>query len=192
MRGPRFRQFASARREIMAAPRARALRPRLIVGRPSMARGVFFGIHYARRRADRSDRRPAMPRDIPSLRILPMSERMEGFRGRSIEDVQRNVFLRWLPAHAGRWRYPRAGVNAPHGTIVLFQFRARIIASAALVRDERFPRPRHGYAGALHFDPTSFRTFAPLDLAAMRRVWPGFRAFGHVKQFLNPTLYPQF
>ena len=26
----------------------------------------------------------------------------------------------------------------------------------------------------------------------MRKVWPSFRAFGHVKQSLNPTLYSQF
>jgi hypothetical protein len=133
-----------------------------------------------------------MPRDIPSVRILPMSERIAGFRGRSSEDVQENVFLRWLPAHGGRWRYPRAGLNAPPGTLVLFQFRARIIASAILLRDERFSRPRRGYAGALLFDTTFFRTFDPLDLTAMRKVWPSFRAFGHVKQYLNPTLYRQF
>jgi hypothetical protein len=26
----------------------------------------------------------------------------------------------------------------------------------------------------------------------MQRVWPSFRRFGHVKQYLNPTLYPKF
>ena len=133
-----------------------------------------------------------MRRDIPAVRILPMSEKTPGFEGRSIEDVQKNVFLRDLPRGNGRWRYPRVGLNAEPGTVVLFQYRARIIASAIFLRDEKFERPRNGCGGALYFDPTSVRTFDPLDVQAMRKVWPGFRAFGHVRQILNPTRYPLF
>jgi hypothetical protein len=134
-----------------------------------------------------------MPREIPSIRILPMSEKLPGFRGRSIEDVQHRLFLRDLPLKCnGRWRYQRTGLNALPGALVLFQYRARIIASAVFLRDEKFDRPRRGSAGVLHFDAASFRTFSPLDVAAMRSVWPGFRAFGHVKQHLNPTLYAKF
>jgi len=121
-----------------------------------------------------------------------MSDQTKGFRGRSIEDVQRNCFLRDLPRDNGRYLYPSAGLNADPGTVVLFQFRARIIASAIFLRDEKFPRPKRGYSGAIYFDPQSFRTFDPLDVEAMRKVWPHFRAFGHVKQFLNPTCYPMF
>jgi hypothetical protein len=122
-----------------------------------------------------------------------MSDRRAGFRGRSIEDVQRRLFLRDLPVKCnGRWSYQSSGLNAVAGTVVLFQFRARVIASAVFLRDEKFDRPRRGSAGVLHFDPKSFRTFAPLDVAAMRQVWPSFRAFGHVKQYLNPTVYPKF
>jgi len=36
------------------------------------------------------------------------------------------------------------------------------------------------------------RTFDPLDADAIRKIWPAFRAFGHVKQYLNPTRYSQF
>jgi hypothetical protein len=133
-----------------------------------------------------------MGRDIPSVRILPMSDQADGFRGRSIEQVQAECFLRELPAMNGRWRYPRTGLSAEPGTVVLFQYRARVIASAAFLRDEKFERPVRGYSGALYFDPRSFRTFDPLDVAAMRKVWPGFRAFGHVKQFLNPARYTLF
>ena len=57
---------------------------------------------------------------------------------------------------------------------------ARIIASAIFVRDEKFDRPKRGSAGVLCFDARSFRTFTPLDLPAMRQIWPSFRAFGHV------------
>ncbi len=81
-----------------------------------------------------------MRRDVPSVRILPMSDRLKGFRRRSIEDVQRRLFLSDLPACGGRFRYPRSGLHAPAGTIVLFQFQARIIASAIFIRDEKFRR----------------------------------------------------
>jgi hypothetical protein len=131
-----------------------------------------------------------MPRGVPSIRIFPMTEQRDGFRGRSIEDVQRRLFERDLPIKsAGRWRYAKTGLNAPPDTLVLFQFKARIIASAIFLRDEKFEKPRRGSAGVLHFDPGSFRTFAPLDVNDMRKIWPSFRGFGHVKQHLNPTLY---
>src|SRR5258708_2527805 len=128
-----------------------------------------------------------MRHEIPAVRILPMSDRQRAFRGRSIEDVQEGCFLRDLPTNGGLYRYPSAGLNARAGTGVLFQYRARVIASAVLLRDEKFERPVGGYGGALHFDTASFRTFEPVDADAMRKAWPGFRGFGHVKQFLNPA-----
>jgi hypothetical protein len=121
-----------------------------------------------------------------------MSSQLDGFRGRSIADVQAKLFLRSLPRMNGRWRYPRVGLNAVAGTLVLFQFQARIIASAVFVRDEKLARPRGGYAGVLHFEPESIRTFDAVDAQTMRKVWPAFRAFGHVRQFLNPTRYGLF
>ena len=121
-----------------------------------------------------------------------MSDKASGFCGRSIEQVQKSCFLRDLPARKGRYRYPSAGLNAVPGSVVLFQFKARIIASAVFRRDEKFKRPIGGYGGALHFDVESIRTFDPVDIETMRKLWPGIRAFGHVKQFLNPALYSTF
>jgi len=128
-------------------------------------------------------------RSIPAVRILPMSDKARGFVGRSIADVQRGLFERDLPANGGRFSYPRAGLVAPVGTIVLFQYQARVIASAVFVRDERFERSVRGYAGVLHFEVGSIRTFEPVDAQTMRKVWPAFRAFGHVKQALHPGRY---
>ena len=121
-----------------------------------------------------------------------MSDQLEGFRGRGIEYVQAKTFLRDLPKCNGRYRYPRAGLNAAPGTVVLFQYRARIVASAVFLRDEKYDRPIDGCGGAIHLDVASIRTFEPLDVEAMRKVWPSFRAFGHVKQFLNPARYSMF
>lgn len=133
-----------------------------------------------------------MRREIPAIRILPMSDKAKGFVGRSIENVQARCFLRELPAMNGRYRYPKSGLNAEPGTVVLFQYRARIIACGVFLRDEKFERHKGGYAGAMYFEPGSFRTFDPLDVEAMRKVWPSFTRFGHVKQYLNPTRYAQF
>lgn len=133
-----------------------------------------------------------MPRDIPAVRIWPMSDKLEGFRGRSIQDVQSRLFLRDLRRCKGRYRYPSAGLNAAPGTVILFQYRARIIASATFLRDEKYARPVDGCSGAIYVDVRSIRTFDPIDLGGLRRAWPSFRAFGHVKQFLNPARYATF
>ena len=121
-----------------------------------------------------------------------MSNRIEGFRGRGIADVQSKLFLRDLPQCGGRFRYPSSGLNADPGTILLFQYQARIIATARFLRDERFEKPVGGCAGAIYVEVASIRTFEPVDLATMRKAWPGFRAFGHVKQHLNPTNFGRF
>jgi hypothetical protein len=131
-----------------------------------------------------------MQRNIPAVRILPMSDKIEGFRDRTIQDVQARTFLRELPRCKGRFRYGSSGLSAAPGTVVLFQFKARIVASAMFLRDERYDKPKRGYGGAMYFDVKSIRTFDPLDAQAMRKVWPSFQRFGHVKQYLNPTCYP--
>ncbi len=133
-----------------------------------------------------------MRREIPGVRILPMSDRVKGFAERSVEEVQRWCFLGGLPRGNGRWRYRGAGLNADPGTVVLFQFRARIIASAVFLRDEKFERAKGGVGGVIYFEVGSILTFEPVDVEGMRKVWAGFRRFGHVKQFLNPGSYPNF
>jgi hypothetical protein len=135
-----------------------------------------------------------MRKVIPAVRILPMSAKEKSFRGRSVEDVQTGFFLQELPAppRNGRFRYPTSGLNAEPGTVVLFQYEGKIIASAIFERHERFARPENGYHGALWFDVKSIRTFEPVGPEAVRAIWPEFRSFGHVKQYLNPAKYPAF
>jgi hypothetical protein len=133
-----------------------------------------------------------MRREVTSVRILPMSDKIEGFRGLSIREVQSIYFLDKLPNGKGKFPYRSSGLKAPPGTLVLFQFQARIIATSVLVRDERFEQPRNGHGGVLHFEPDSFRIFEPVDVEGMRKAWPRFRGFGHVKQALNPASYTAF
>jgi hypothetical protein len=130
--------------------------------------------------------------EVTAVRILPMSDKIEGFRGLSIQDVQSIYFLDKLPNGKGKFPYRSSGLSGEPGTIVLFQFQARIIATGIFVRDERFEKPRNGRSGVLHFKPDSFRVFEPVDVEGMRKTWPRFRGFGHVKQSLNPGLYSAF
>ena len=131
-------------------------------------------------------------REVTAVRILPMSDKIEGFRGLSIAEVQSIYFLDKLPNGNGRFPYRSSGLSAPAGTVVLFQFKAHIIATGVLVRDEKFDEPKKGHSGVLHFEPDSFTAFDPVDVEGMRKAWPRFRGFGHVKQSLNPGLYPAF
>jgi hypothetical protein len=124
--------------------------------------------------------------DLPPVRILPMSDRIEGFAGRSIEQVQAEFFLNRFVRSNGQFHYCTSGLNALPGTPVLFQFKGRAVATAIFLRDDRFNEPSEEFAGVLQFDPKSIRTFEPLNAEDMRKAWPGFRAFGHVKQKLNP------
>jgi hypothetical protein len=111
-----------------------------------------------------------------------------------VEDVQHTFFLEELPSPArnGRYRYPTSGLNAERGTVVLFQYGGRIIASAVFNENERFEQPEDGYKGAMWFDPRSIRIFQPVGPDDVRSTWPEFRHFGHVKQYLDPARYPAF
>jgi hypothetical protein len=53
-----------------------------------------------------------MPCEIASVRVLWVSDKVEDFRGRRIEDVQANIFLRLSPGRNGLYRDPPAWLNA--------------------------------------------------------------------------------
>ena len=108
-----------------------------------------------------------MPIEIPAVRILPMSDKIAGFRGRSIEDVQTRTFLQRSGRNAEDFVTARPAWNAPPGTIVLFQFKAHIIASTIFLRDERHDKPiEKEYGGTMYFDVRSIRTFNPLNVGS--------------------------
>ena len=97
------------------------------------------------------------------------------------------------PPYAGRYRYRTHGIDAEPGTVVLFQFKAHIVASAVLVRIERYSQPDGPYKGVLWFNPTSIRVFEPVGAEALRKHWPDkFVRFGNVIQALDPSHYAAF
>jgi hypothetical protein len=133
----------------------------------------------------------------PAVRILPMdSKATPGFVGCSIEEVQRQFFLNELvrPDGApGKFHSHKAGIRAEPGTVVLFQYVGKIIASAVLSDIERYPATeRDRFGGAYQFDPKSIRVFDPVDAAGIRRIWPQVTRLGQAKWSLDPESYQRF
>jgi hypothetical protein len=135
---------------------------------------------------------PSLP---PAVRVIPMDSQKEEFPGWTIDDVQRRFFLGDMPwpPNPGRYRYRTHGLQADPGTVVLFRFAAHIVASAVLVRVERYPQPQGPYKGALWFEPASIRVFQPVGADVLRKHWPdSFVKLGNVTQTLDPSNYAGF
>jgi len=135
---------------------------------------------------------------IPAVRILPMStDEFPGptdDRAQSHEEVQSQFFLSELPSRqGGRYYYRTKGLDAEPGTVVLFQYNNRIIASAVFNGREPFGEPEGLYHGALRFDVDSIRVFDPVGPEVLRDLWPEeFKGFGNAMAQLNADAYPEF
>ena len=125
----------------------------------------------------------------PSVRTLPMST--EEFHGWSVVDIQQKFFLEDLPFRPdGGYLHYRYGLKSPSGSVVLFQYRNVLVASAIFRDAARFAEPdENGYEGTLYFDATSIQVFDPIGSDVISQIWPEFRRFSHVKQSLDPKGY---
>jgi HNH endonuclease len=130
----------------------------------------------------------------PAIRILPLNREEEFQDCQTPQDVQRRYFLDQLPfGQGGRYYYRDRGLDAEPGTVVLFQCDRTIIASAVFLHSQRFEKPVDGkYNGALDFDVGSIKVFEPIEAAGLKKVWPTFDRFSHVKQALPPGMYQAF
>jgi hypothetical protein len=129
----------------------------------------------------------------PAVRILPMSAELE-FPSTTIKQLQDDFFLRELPfSHpCGEYYFRNSGLDAPSGSVVLFQFDNHLVASAILVSSTKFVSPLGEYSGSLSFLPPSIKVFNPIDVPKMKSFWPNFQSFSQVKQSLPPEPYPEF
>jgi hypothetical protein len=131
---------------------------------------------------------------IPAVRILPMSTDEPEFVGKTHEEVQSQFFLSKLPSRQeGRYFYRTKGLLAEPGTVVLFQYKKRIIASAVFKGREPIVEPKDQIHGALRFDVDSIRVFDPVGPEVLGDLWPEeFKRFGNVMAQLNADAYPEF
>lgn len=123
---------------------------------------------------------------IPSIRILPMSSKEE-FPGMSIEDVQEGYFLgELINSKKGMYYFRKSGMNAPEGSLVLFQFDTMIIASANLLRTKKYNIPVDGlYHGAYEFDLDSVKVFQPISVGEINAIDSNIISFSQAKQEIN-------
>jgi hypothetical protein len=111
-----------------------------------------------------------------------MSE--ESFPNWSYGEVQAKFFLGTTDdegepnllrlSHPGRYLYGKKGLveeKTPPGTLVLFRYKSKIIASAILSWIERFPDAKEN-KGAFWFAPESIRIFKPMQAADILWAWP--------------------
>jgi hypothetical protein len=119
-----------------------------------------------------------------------------GFVGCSAEEIQQHYFLNELlrPTRPpGKYCYHKLGLRAEPGTVVLFQYEGRIIASGILRCIERFEVAEPGgYHGALHFDVESIKVFDPVDAGVIAGIWPRVKRLGQAKWSLDPKRYAEF
>jgi hypothetical protein len=124
------------------------------------------------------------------------SKREPGFVGCSARDIQHQFFLVELARRArppGKYCYRKIGLRAEPGTVVLFQYDGRIIASAALAEVERFSKTElDAFRGALYFDVKTIKVFDPVDAAFIRKIWPQVTRLGQAKWSLDPGSYEEF
>ncbi len=128
---------------------------------------------------------------ISFVRILPMSPDESG--DCSIEEAQSEYFLDRFPnALKGEYRCHTL-LDAPPGTMVLFQYRRHIIALAVYLRPRLLPRPdSNGYRLALVFDPQSIRVFPPVTAEQLKEIWPrDFKRFSQAKKKLPAENLPR-
>ncbi|MGG1400182.1 hypothetical protein ABE288_20520 [Bacillus salipaludis] len=123
---------------------------------------------------------------IPAIRLLPMSENDPEFNEKSIEDVQ-EWFNEELPYRI--YNYKR-GMGTPSGTLVLFQFKGFVIASAILEDKILYKDGTMGaYTGAYNFDSSSIALFTPITAQEIKSIWDKFKGFNQSTQKLDVEQY---
>lgn len=123
----------------------------------------------------------------PAVRLLPMSDYDEDVAGLETKDVQRQLFMRDI-RRDGRYQFREQGLDAEPGTVVLFQLRSSVVASAVFERPEKYPAPIGEYTGVFHFKPETVRVFQPIGADQLRAIWPtSFKNFGRTKVNLEPA-----
>lgn len=127
--------------------------------------------------------------NIPAIRLLPMSEKDPAFAGKSLEEVL-SWFKFYLPNNT--YQFKRK-MDTPEGTLVLFQYQSRLIASAILEEivsyDELNP---YGYTGYYQFSSHTIAAFDPLSFGEVHRIWNELKSFNQSSQKLDLEKYSEF
>lgn len=116
------------------------------------------------------------------IRIVPMSFEDEEFKGKDLEYVQKIFFCKTLINEQGWYQFKEKGLVADEGDLLLFQMSNSIIASAELIKSERFARKIGDYCGAFWLKCSTIKIFDPILPDELKTMIPGFKSFNEVKQ----------
>ena len=125
---------------------------------------------------------------VTDIRLLPLSKNDREFTGKSIGEVQ-EWFRSELPGQ--NFQFKRK-MNAPKGTLVLFQFQGRLIAAALLKKTVSYDEVNEsGYGGYYKFSKSSITTFEPMDIKDVQKIWNGIKGFNQSHQSLDAEQFPE-
>ncbi|MDM5358813.1 HNH endonuclease [Peribacillus sp. ACCC06369] len=123
---------------------------------------------------------------VLAIRLLPMSETDPEFAEQTIENLQ-EWFVSELPFRKYNFK---KGMNADPGTLVLFQYKGHVIASAILEEKIMYTEDNEGeYRGAYYFTPSSIAIFSPITSEEMKNIWTQFKGFNQSLQKLDIKQY---
>lgn len=121
---------------------------------------------------------------VPAIRLLPMSESDPEFTEYSIGDMQ-EWFINELPYRVYNYK---TEMITPLGTLVLFQYKNSVVASAYLVDKVIYEgKIDGGYKGAFVFDPSTIAVFKPINKEEMKGIWSDFKNFSQSMKKLDAS-----
>lgn len=120
--------------------------------------------------------------EYTEIRILPMSSDYE-FPNKNYLQVQKEFFIEDLKNRPKvNYKFRNKYMVASNGTLVLFQFRGQIIASAILEGYNLFDSSEGVYNGEYYFDRDSIKIFTPITSGELSEIVPEFKRFSQVQQ----------
>ncbi|MBV1819988.1 hypothetical protein [Clostridium cochlearium] len=126
---------------------------------------------------------------VPEIRILPMSKSNE-FDNESIEQVQQEYFSNDLVYRQDcKYYYRNSGIKSRKGSLILFQYDNKIIASAQLEGVEKYDKVKSGeygeYSGGIGFYKDTIQVIHPIEANELKNIDSNFQKFSQTKQFLD-------
>ncbi|MFV0439790.1 MAG: hypothetical protein ACK5LV_00645 [Lachnospirales bacterium] len=115
-----------------------------------------------------------------------MSAKTE-FPNTSREDLQKNFFIgKLINERNGKYFFRTSGMKASKDALILFQFDNSVIASANLLKIEKFDEPVNKiYSGAYYFDAQTIKVFEPILKEEIMEIDQNFKKFSQAKQTLD-------
>ena len=119
---------------------------------------------------------------ITKIQIIPMFDK-DNYK--DWLQLQEKFFCGILPNLQNcKFYYPKEIKTLRTGTLCLFQFRNRIVASAVLEAVEKVDPPKDGLCAALLLDKKTIQIFEPITIDEIKKIDEKIRRFGQPKHII--------